>query len=62
MDNREEYDVRIQWDGEARCWYVSDSNVPGLATNADTIGEMFARLRVCAPRPGRSRNLVQSAE
>jgi predicted RNase H-like HicB family nuclease len=32
--------VRIAWDDEARVWYVEESDIPGLATEADTLEEL----------------------
>lgn len=43
------YEIRIEWDAEADVWYVVDSNVPGLATEAPTIEAMLARLEVMVP-------------
>jgi hypothetical protein len=31
-----EYIVRCQWDDEAGVWYVDDTDVPGLSTEAET--------------------------
>lgn len=43
------YTVTCQWDDEARVWYVADSDVPGLATEADTVEEMGAKLQRMIP-------------
>lgn len=43
------YTVRCQWDAEAEVWYVSDSNVPGLATEADSQEALFQKLLVMIP-------------
>jgi predicted RNase H-like HicB family nuclease len=38
------YTVTCLWDDEARVWYVAESDVPGLVTEADTIEEMERKL------------------
>ncbi len=43
------YDVYVAWDSEASVWYVSESNVPGLATEAETLDIMLAKLEVMVP-------------
>jgi predicted RNase H-like HicB family nuclease len=32
--------VRIAWDAEAKVWYVEESDIPGLVTEADTLEEL----------------------
>ena len=41
--------VNAEWDAEADVWYVSDSNVPGLITEAESIPAMIEKLRVMIP-------------
>lgn len=36
--------VRADYDPESKSWYVFDSDVPGLATGADTLEELEAKL------------------
>ncbi len=43
------YWVQAEWDDEAKCWYTVESNVPGLATGADTIPELVEKLRAMVP-------------
>lgn len=43
------YEIRVKWDEEARVWYVDESNVPGLVTEAETIEAMLAKLEVMVP-------------
>jgi predicted RNase H-like HicB family nuclease len=38
------YSVSCHWDPEASVWYVADSDVPGLVTEAPTLEEMEAKL------------------
>lgn len=47
MERRVE--VEVSWDAEAGVWYVSDSDVPGLATGADTMEELLAKLKHVIP-------------
>ena len=41
---KKQYFVRAEWDDEAKCWYVSDTNVPGLAADAETIPQLTQKL------------------
>jgi len=43
------YDVLVDWDAEARVWYVTESNVPGLVTEAPTLDAMLQKLEVMVP-------------
>jgi predicted RNase H-like HicB family nuclease len=36
--------VRADYDSESKSWYVFDSDVPGLATGADTLEALEAKL------------------
>lgn len=38
------YTVGCLWDDESRMWYVAESDVPGLATEAATVEEMERKL------------------
>ena len=41
--------IRAEWDEEARVWYVADSNVPGLSTEAPTAEALVDKLKVMLP-------------
>ena len=41
--------VRAFWDAEAEMWVASSEDVPGLATEAETIGELTSKLEVMIP-------------
>jgi predicted RNase H-like HicB family nuclease len=43
------YTVTCHWDEEAQVWFVADTDVPGLATEADTIEEMERKLLTMIP-------------
>jgi hypothetical protein len=43
------YSVKCAWDAEARVWYVSETNVPGLATESATVEAMTRKLRALIP-------------
>ncbi len=43
------YRVRAEWDGEASVWVASSDDVPGLATEADTLEALVDKLRVMVP-------------
>ena len=43
------YWVKAERDAEAGCWYVAESDVPGLAAGAGTVPELMERLRILVP-------------
>ena len=44
-----DYFAAISWDGDARVWYVSDTNFPGLVAEAPSERELIARIRALVP-------------
>ena len=43
------YTITCLWDDEALVWYVAETDVPGLATEAPTLEEMEHKLRAIIP-------------
>jgi predicted RNase H-like HicB family nuclease len=43
------YTVACLWDHEAHVWYVAETDVPGLATEAATLEEMERKLLQMIP-------------
>jgi predicted RNase H-like HicB family nuclease len=43
------YTVSCLWDAEARMWYVDETDVPGLATEAATLEDMERKLQRMIP-------------
>ena len=43
------YVVACAWDEEAGVWYVSETDVPGLATESTTVEGMTRKLRTLIP-------------
>lgn len=43
------YFVKAEWDDEANVWYVSNTDVPGLAAEADTPAELLTLLETLVP-------------
>ena len=43
------YFIRAEWDPEAAVWVATSSDVPGLATEADTLEALAAKLRLLVP-------------
>ncbi|MCO5063729.1 MAG: DUF1902 domain-containing protein [Rhizobiaceae bacterium] len=39
-----QYFVKAAWDDEAKVWYVEDTDVPGLATEAPTMDALLEKL------------------
>jgi Domain of unknown function (DUF1902) len=46
---RKSYTVKCDWDADARVWFVSETNVPGLATESATVESMTKKLRSLIP-------------
>lgn len=46
---RRKIDVLAEWDGEAKVWVASSNDVPGLVTEADTLDELAAKVKVLIP-------------
>jgi hypothetical protein len=45
-----ELSVHIAYDDEADVWYVAESDIPGLALEADNPQHLMDRVAACAPR------------
>jgi len=43
------YFVRAEWDDEASVWVATSDDVPGLATEADTLEALSAKLEILVP-------------
>jgi hypothetical protein len=43
------YTVTCHWDEETRVWYVAETDVPGLATEAATVEDMEDKLLRMVP-------------
>ncbi len=43
------YHILADWDPEARVWVATSDDVPGLATEAETIEALTEKLRVIVP-------------
>lgn len=41
--------VHATWDDEAGVWFANSDDVPGLATEADTVEALLVKLRVLVP-------------
>ena len=41
--------VRAEWDDEARVWVATSDDVPGLATEGETVEALIEKLRVMIP-------------
>lgn len=43
------YFVRAEWDAEANVWVATSDDVPGLATEAETIEALDSKLKAMVP-------------
>ena len=41
--------IRATWDDEAKVWVAESDDVPGLATEADTLDTLLAKLQIVVP-------------
>lgn len=41
--------IRAEWDPEAQVWVATSDDVPGLATEADTLEALSAKLELMVP-------------
>ena len=41
--------VRVDWDPEAKVWVADSDDVPGLATEAETVEDLMAKLDYMIP-------------
>jgi len=41
--------IRAEWDDEAHVWVATSDDVPGLATEAETVEILIEKLRVMIP-------------
>ena len=41
--------IRAEWDDDANVWVATSDDVPGLATEAETIEELSAKLQTMVP-------------
>lgn len=41
--------IQAEWDPEAECWVARSSDVPGLATGADTLEDLVDKLKIIVP-------------
>ena len=44
-----EFKVTAYWDAEASVWVAESADVPGLVTEAHTVEQLVAKLRVMVP-------------
>jgi predicted RNase H-like HicB family nuclease len=56
----ETYHIQADWDSEAGVWVATSEDVPGLATEADTIEGLTAKLRVIVPELLEANRLLPS--
>ncbi|MFP5349448.1 MAG: DUF1902 domain-containing protein [Gammaproteobacteria bacterium] len=43
------FTVRAIWDAEAKVWVATSEDVPGLATEADTVERLIEKLNLIVP-------------
>lgn len=54
--------VRAEWDQEAEVWVATSDDVPGLATEAETLELLSTKLNTMIPELLEANGVTQSAE
>jgi predicted RNase H-like HicB family nuclease len=54
--------VRAEWDEEARVWVATSDDVPGLATEEDTLEALIEKLKVVIPELLIANEIVEEHE
>jgi predicted RNase H-like HicB family nuclease len=49
MTTKKPFFIRAEWDEEARVWVATSEDVPGLATEAETVEDLVEKLRGMIP-------------
>ena len=47
--SRKPFFIRAEWDEEARVWVATSDDVPGLATEGDTLEDLIEKLKIIIP-------------
>jgi predicted RNase H-like HicB family nuclease len=47
--NKRPYFIRAEWDEEANVWVASSEDVPGLATESETLENLIQKLKIMIP-------------
>jgi predicted RNase H-like HicB family nuclease len=62
MESTTTYHVQADWDPEAGLWVATSADVPGLATEAETIEGLSDRLRTMIPELLEANGLLSASE
>ncbi|MDR2001146.1 MAG: DUF1902 domain-containing protein [Zoogloeaceae bacterium] len=54
--------IRAEWDSEAEVWVATSDDVPGLATEAETIEALSAKLEILVPELLEANGYLNEAE
>jgi predicted RNase H-like HicB family nuclease len=58
--NQNLYKIEAFWDSEAQVWVAESKDVPGLATEADTIESLTEKLKQMIPELLQLNNLISA--
>ena len=47
--NKRPYFIRAEWDEKANVWVASSEEVPGLATESETLEQLIQKLKIMIP-------------
>jgi len=47
--NKKPFFIRAEWDEEAKVWVASSDDVPGLATEEETLEILIQKLKIMVP-------------
>jgi predicted RNase H-like HicB family nuclease len=44
-----EYTIFLNWDDEARIWFTTSDDIPGLILGSDSVESLIERVKLAAP-------------
>lgn len=47
--NKRPFFIRVEWDEDAMVWFASSDDVPGLATEEETMEALIQKLKIIIP-------------
>ena len=54
--------IRVEWDDEACVWVATSDDVPGLATEQDTMEDLIKKLKILIPELLEANSITTGSE
>ncbi len=58
----EPFSIRAEWDDESQVWVATSDDVPGLATEAETMEQLIRKLKIVIPELLEANGVAASQE